>query len=252
GATSTSSSPAISEQQAAMRRGAAALRLTVSGSSACPVPIMNRWRDLSGQYLLERYGMTEIGMALSNPYQGERRPGTVGTPLPGVEARLAPDGQLLVRGANVFTEYWGRPEATREAFDEEGFYRTGDTASVSGSPPYFTIEGRTSVDIMKSGGFKISALQVESAIMEHPAISEVAVLGVPDETYGQMITALLAVKSAAARPAVEELQRFCRERLAPYQVPKRWQWVSALPRNAMGKVNKKELARLLLAGQLPQ
>ncbi|EFJ50094.1 hypothetical protein VOLCADRAFT_104041 [Volvox carteri f. nagariensis] len=259
-----------------MREAARALRLTVSGSSACPVPIMNRWRELSGEFLLERYGMTEIGMALSNPYKGERRPGSVGEPLPGVEARIAPDGELLVRGPTVFSGYWGRPGATDEAFDDEGYFRTGDTASTSGSPPYFTIEGRTSVDIIKSSGYKISALQVESVVLEHPAIAEVAVLGVPDETFGEVVTALVAVKQpppslppvaaassaataeepattttvAAVRPEVGELQRFCRERLAPYQVPKRWHWVTALPRNAMGKVNKKELLRMLQEGRL--
>ncbi|KXZ45017.1 hypothetical protein GPECTOR_59g624 [Gonium pectorale] len=243
--------------EAAMRAAAAGLRLTVSGSSACPVPIMERWRELSGKYLLERYGMTEIGMALSNPYQGERRPGCVGTPLPWVEVALDAEGQLLVRGPAVFDRYWGRPDATRAAFDAEGYFLTGDTASTSGSPPYYRIDGRTSI---------------ESVILEHPAIAEVAVLGVPDETFGEVVTALVAAReppqtaaaaapgdggggatatvAAAARPDVAELQRFCRDRLAPYQVPKRWQWVASLPRNAMGKVNKKELLRALQAGQL--
>ncbi|GIL63407.1 hypothetical protein Vafri_17443 [Volvox africanus] len=212
------------ERAAALRGAAGALRLTVSGSSACPLPILNRWRELSGDFLLERYGMTEIGMALSNPYKGERRPGSVGTPLPGVEARIAPDGQLLVRGPNVFSEYWGRPAATSEAFDADGFFLTGDTASTSGSPPYFTIEGRTSVDIIKSSGYKISALQIESVVLEHPGIAEVAVLGVPDETFGEVVTALVAAKpqtagtGLAAQPEIGELQRFCRDRLAPYQV----------------------------------
>ncbi|KAG2443494.1 hypothetical protein HXX76_001847 [Chlamydomonas incerta] len=266
------------ERQAALRQAAAGLRLTVSGSSACPVPIMNRWKELSGSYLLERYGMTEIGMALSNPYQGaERRPGTVGRPLPGVEAALAADGQLLVRGDNVFDQYWGRPGATAEAFDDNGFFLTGDTASTSGSPPYFTIEGRTSVDIIKSAGYKISALQIESAVLEHPAVAEVAVLGVPDEALGEVITALVAARQpepaaapgaagaaaaaagaagagsgagAAAPVSEEELVRHCRERLAPYQVPKRWHWIASLPRNAMGKVNKKELLKLYSAGQI--
>ncbi|KAG2497238.1 hypothetical protein HYH03_004826 [Edaphochlamys debaryana] len=246
--------PSGPERQAAMRAAAAGLRLTVSGSSACPVPIMNSWKELSGSYLLERYGMTEIGMALSNPYEGERRPGSVGQPLPAVEVRLAGDGQLLVRGPAVFGQYWGRPEATAEAFDAEGYFLTGDTASVSGSPPYWAIEGRTSVDILKSGGYKISALQIESAILEHPGVGEVAVLGVPDQALGEAVTALLAPKPGpdgpGPRPSDAELGAFCRERLAPYQVPRRWHWVSALPRNAMGKVNKKELLRLYTAGQL--
>ncbi|MEW5300790.1 MAG: hypothetical protein WDW38_005288 [Sanguina aurantia] len=228
-------------RQAALRSTAAALRLTVSGSSACPVPIMSRWQQLSGQPLLERYGMTEIGMALSNPLQGERRPGSVGLPLPGVEACLAEDGELLVRGATVFKEYWGKEAATKETFDERGFFKTGDTASLSGSPPYYSILGRTSVDIIKSGGYKISALEVEGGLLEHPAVEEVAVVGVKDEVYGELVGALVVLRSGQPAPTGAQLRAFCNERMAAYQSPRVWKFISSLPRNAMGKVNKKAL-----------
>eukprot|EP00983_Pelagomonas_calceolata_P015161 482654-Pelagomonas_calceolata.AAC.3 len=112
-------------QQEAAAKAAASLRLTVSGSSACPVPIMQRWKQLTGKYLLERYGMTETGMALSNPYRGHRQPGSVGLPLPHVDVRIAADGELRVRGPTLFSCYWGRPEATAQAFDEEGYFLTG-------------------------------------------------------------------------------------------------------------------------------
>jgi len=240
------------DQQAAARRAAAGLRLTVSGSSACPVPIMKRWKELSGQYLLERYGMTEIGMALSNPYQGgERRPGSVGQPLPGVQVAVAPDGELLVKGPMLFTEYWGRAQATRDAFDGSGFFRTGDTVAVDAGTGCYAIQGRTSVDILKVGGYKVSALDVEGALLEHPGVAEVAVLGVPDEVYGQVITAVVAAKDPAAAAGLPDaLRAHCATRLAPYQAPKRYHPVAAIPRNAMGKVNKVELLRALREGRL--
>jgi len=233
------------EQQEAARKAAASLRLTVSGSSACPVPIMERWKELSGSYLLERYGMTEIGMALSNPYEGLRQPGSVGMPLPGVSVQIADDGELLVRGDTVFKEYWGRPAATQEAFDQGGWFRTGDTAAVS-QEGYYSILGRTSVDIIKSGGYKLSALQIESAVLQHPGVAEVAVVGLPDEVYGEEVTAVVARKPSHASLSDTELLGFCRQLLASYQVPRKWIWVDQLPRNAMGKVNKKELVKGLV------
>ncbi|GAX83846.1 hypothetical protein CEUSTIGMA_g11270.t1 [Chlamydomonas eustigma] len=254
-----------SEQQALARQSAAALRLTISGSSACPVPIMNKWKELSGKYLLERYGMTEIGMALSNPYEGERRPGTVGAPLPGVTVRIQDDGELLVKGDYLFSKYWGREEATREAFTSDGYFKTGDSAELTSSDAsersddsslgsiessavhqYYQIMGRTSVDIIKSAGYKISALMVESVILEYPGVSEVAVLGVPEEVYGEVVTALVALKPGSKSVTQKDLTGFCRERLAPYQAPKRWKFVESLPRNAMGKLNKKELLKTIL------
>eukprot|EP00955_Chlamydomonas_euryale_P116263 366406-Chlamydomonas_euryale.AAC.26 len=256
-------------ERVAAQAAAAALRLTVSGSSACPVPVQERWRSLTGAYLLERYGMTEIGMALSNPYAGAPRvPGAVGLPLPGVSVRIADDSELLVRGDNVFKEYWGREAATAEAFTPDGWFRTGDSADVltvaaedgngsssadanngangASTAEYYRILGRTSVDIIKSAGYKLSALMIESAIMEHPGVSEVAVLGVPDDTYGEVVTALVGRQPSHPELGQRELTGFCRERLASYQCPKRWHFVDKLPRNAMGKLNKKELLKQYL------
>jgi len=156
------------EERQRVREGSGRLRLMVSGSAALPIPVLERWRELSGHTLLERYGMTEIGMGLSNPYRGERIPGSVGSPLPGVEVRLVdedgvpvPDGEpgeIHVRGPTVFLEYWERPEDTRAAFTNDGWFRTGDTAVIESGR--YRILGRSSVDILKSGGEKISALEV--------------------------------------------------------------------------------------------
>ncbi|KAK9908661.1 hypothetical protein WJX75_001158 [Coccomyxa subellipsoidea] len=253
-------------QQAAARKAAARLRLTVSGSAACPLPVMHRWHELSGQWLLERYGMTETNMMLSNPYRGERRPGSVGLPLPGVEVRAVSEdteqptesgmavpsecpnavegpGELRARGHNIFKEYINKPEATAEAFDEDGWFRTGDTAVLEGTPPYWRILGRTSVDIIKSGGYKISALAVENALLTHERIRECAVLGLPDNSLGEAIAAVVACQD---RPVtLEELQEWLSDRLPPYQIPRELKVVDSIPRNAMGKINKKELRRTL-------
>ena len=231
------------------RRAAQRLRLTVSGSSACPTPIQERWKALSGHYLLERYGMTEIGMALSNPLAGERRPGSVGRPLPGVQVRLdgtgggggSRSGELQVRGPAVFREYVGSPEQTAEAFDSEGWFLTGDTAAVD-ADGYWTILGRTSVDILKVDGYKISALEIESQLLDHPRIRECAVVGLEDEAHGQVV-GLLAAFEGEPPPSLEEIRAWARERLAPYKLPRLLAVTDALPRNAMGKVNKKELVQ---------
>ena len=198
--------------------------------------------------------MTEIGMALSNPYQGERRPGAVGSPLPGVQVKIQEDGELLVKGPNLFSEYWGRPDATKEAFTDDGWFKTGDSADVvaldpseaSTSPSLcYTILGRMSVDIIKSAGYKLSALMIENVILEHPGVAEVAVVGVPDDVYGEIVVALVARKEGHEGLSQGDLTAFCRERLAAYQAPKRWHFVDALPRNAMGKLNKKDLVKNL-------
>ena len=212
----------------AMASAAAArsLRLTVSGSASLPTPVARAWMTETGADVvpLERYGMTEIGMALSNPLRGERRAGTVGAPLPGVEVRTervgydervgsdATDsvggagageagfedveegpGELLVRGPSVFVGYWNKPDVTASSFTPDGFFRTGDTA-VRERGGYWRILGRTSVDIIKTGGFKVSALETEAKLLEHPAIAEVAVFGVPDDAYGEIGVALTALK----------------------------------------------------------
>jgi len=230
--------------------GARACRLMVSGSAALPVPTLERWREITGHTLLERYGMTEIGMALSNPLHGRRRPGFVGSPLPGVEVRLVDEdgrpvedgtpGQIQVRGPTVFPEYWQRPEDTRAAFDPEGWFRTGDQAVVEEGA--YRILGRRSVDILKSGGEKISALEIEDVLRSHPGVRDCAVVGVPDPAWGDRVCA--AVVAAAPTLTAEELRGFAKERLAPYKVPKDFLLVEDLPRNAMGKVTKPAVSEL--------
>ncbi len=224
---------------------AARLRVMISGSAALPVPVFDRWREITGHALLERYGMTEIGMALSNPLEGERVPGTVGTPLPRVEARLVDEsgaaieaegvpGRIEVAGPAVFREYWNRPDATREAF-REGWFRTGDEAVVEDGR--WRILGRSSVDILKTGGYKVSALEIEAALLAHPQVAECAVVGTPDPEWGERVcVAVVAAPGQALDP--EPLRAWARERMAPYKVPGRVLLVRALPRNAMGKVTK--------------
>ena len=238
------------ERKARMAEGCRRMRLMVSGSAALPVQTLERWREISGHTLLERYGMTEIGMALSNPLHGERRPGSVGVPLPSVEARLVDDdggevepgtpGEVEIRGPSVFLEYWRRPEATAEAF-RDGWFRTGDVGVVEGG--YWRLLGRRSVDIIKTGGYKVSALEIEEVLREHPAIAECAVVGVDDPDWGERVC--VAVECGAAdAPALDALQAWARERLAPYKLPRDLRRVDALPRNAMGKVMKPEVAKL--------
>lgn len=240
------------ERRTRLSRGAAQLRLMVSGSAPLPVTTLKRWKQISGHTLLERYGMTEIGMALSNPYRGERIPGSVGKPLPGVEVRLVDEsgdevvpgtpGEIEVRGANVFVEYWGNPEVTREAF-RDGWFRTGDLA-VDESGAY-RILGRTSIDILKTGGHKVSALEIEEVLRGHPAITECVVVGVPDPDWGERVATALVLKNGAAL-RLEQLRAWAKERLAAHKVPSRLITLEALPRNAMGKVTKPVIVALFL------
>jgi malonyl-CoA/methylmalonyl-CoA synthetase len=235
--------------------GFAAMRLMVSGSAALPVPLHERWEALTGQRLLERYGMTEIGMALSNPLVGERRSGSVGLPLPGVEIRLVDEegleiggednpGELQVRGPAVFREYWDRPDATAASFTPDGWFRTGDVAVRERG--YYRILGRQSVDIIKSGGYKLSALEIEGVLLTHPAIRECAVLGLPDPVWGEVVATVVVLREDAALDEAG-LRAWCAERLSAYKQPRRLCIVDSLPRNAMGKVVKPEL-RQLFAG----
>jgi malonyl-CoA/methylmalonyl-CoA synthetase len=238
------------EEQARMSAGCRRMRLMVSGSAALPVRTLERWREISGHVLLERYGMTEIGMALGNPLHGARRPGFVGAPLPGVEVRVVDEagvpvepgapGEVEIRGPTVFLEYWRRPEATAEAF-RDGWFRTGDVAVVEDGS--YRLLGRRSVDIIKTGGFKVSALEIEEVLRTHPAIAECAVVGVADEEWGERVCAAVEVRDGAA-PALDALQAWAREHLAPYKLPRALLAVDALPRNAMGKVVKPEVAKL--------
>ncbi|NBV24701.1 MAG: long-chain fatty acid--CoA ligase [Proteobacteria bacterium] len=231
--------------RAAIVGGFARMRLMVSGSAALPASVHEQWTALTGQKLLERYGMTEIGMALSNPFHGERRPGAVGLALPGVEVRLKAEtgaivtteeepGEIQVRGAGVFRAYWNRPEASAESFDD-GWFRTGDMAVRERG--YYRIMGRLSVDILKSGGYKLSALEIEAALLEHPQIQECAVIGLPDDTWGEAVTAVVVTKDATPLE-LPALRDWCKGRLSVYKIPQRLLVVKELPRNAMGKVTK--------------
>jgi len=234
--------------------GAARLRLFVSGSAALPVPVLEEWRAITGHTLLERYGMTEIGMALSNPLHGERRPGFVGAPLPGVEVRLVTEagadvagcepGELLVRGPGVFREYWGRPDETAAAFAEGGWFRTGDVGARENGA--FRILGRMSVDIIKTGGEKVSAIEIEAVLREHPAIADCAVVGVPDPEWGECVAAVVAWRGPATL-TLPALRDWARPRLSGPKLPRRLATVAALPRNPMGKVVKPELIQLFEA-----
>jgi malonyl-CoA/methylmalonyl-CoA synthetase len=238
--------------RAGLTRACVKLRLMVSGSAALPVSTLQRWKEISGHTLLERYGMTEIGMALSNPLRGERVPGSVGTPLPGVDVQLVGDdgkpvppgtpGEIEVRGPNVFTEYWGQPDATRDAF-RGGWFRTGDTAVVEGG--VYRILGRTNVDILKTGGHKVSALEIEEALRAHPAVAECAVVGVPDPEWGERVAAAVVLHDGTLD--LSSLRAWARESLAVYKLPSRLLVVDELPRNAIGKVMKPALVKMFHA-----
>jgi malonyl-CoA/methylmalonyl-CoA synthetase len=246
----------------ACREGFAAMRLTVSGSAALPVRVHREWHALTGQMLLERYGMTEIGMAISNPLRGERRPGSVGVPLPAVEIQLVDEsgariesedepGEIWARGPGVFRGYWNDKEATAEAFTR-GWFRTGDVAVRERG--YFRIMGRRSVDIIKSGGYKLSALEIEQTLLSHPAVAECAVIGLPDPTWGEVVCAAIVPRDGRSFD-VAELQRWCGAQLSDYKQPRRFVLMPALPRNVMGKVLKTDLAALVGTGAgraLPQ
>ncbi len=238
------------ERRAELSRGCARLRLMVSGSAALPVSTLHRWKEITGHTLLERYGMTEIGMALSNPLRGERVPGSVGKPLPRVEVQLVGEngapvaagtpGEIEVRGPSVFAEYWGQPEATRAAF-RDGWFRTGDTAVVENG--VYRILGRTNIDILKTGGHKVSALEIEEALREHPAVAECAVVGIADPEWGERVAAAVVLNDGDALD-LASFRIWAKDVLAAHKVPSRLLVLDTLPRNAMGKVMKPAVAAL--------
>jgi malonyl-CoA/methylmalonyl-CoA synthetase len=238
------------ERRSSLGEGSRDLRLMISGSAALPVTTLERWREITGHVLLERYGMTEFCMALSNPLEGERVAGTVGTPLPGVEVQLVDEdghkvadgvqGEIEVRGPGVFPGYWRNPEATAGTF-RDGWFQTGDQAVVEEGR--YRILGRSSVDIIKSGGEKISALEIEEVLRGHDAITDCAVVGVEDPEWGQLVAAAL-VLAGNADLSLEDLRTWAKERLAPYKVPREIKTIAELPRNAMGKVFKPDVIRL--------
>ncbi len=234
----------------AWAQAAAGPRLMVSGSAALPESLLDAWERVTGQRLLERYGMTEIGMALSNPLAGERRRGAVGQPLPGIDVRLVDEegetvvaegasGVLHVRGPGVFREYWGQPGTTREAF-HDGWFRTGDVAVVQDG--YYRILGREA-DIIKTGGEKVSAPEVEAVLHQHPAIDHCAVVGIQDAEWGQRVCAAAVVHPGCSIDP-EALRRWAKARLAGCKVPSRVVFLDALPQGTTGKVFRPALRRL--------
>jgi len=239
-------------------RGARSLRLATSGSAALPVTLAERWQAIAGIVPVERFGMSEIGVGMTNPVHGPRKPGHVGLPLPTVRTRIVDDhandaesGELWISGPSVFAGYFDRPDATRDAFvpttdGSAPWFRTGDT--VTRDPDgYFKILGRTSVDILKSGGYKLSALEIEEALREHPAIREVAVVGIPDEDWGdRVIACIVPHEGRSSECAAEAIRTFAKQNLAPYKVPKQVALLDELPRNAMGKVQKPQLSKWLI------
>ncbi|OYE04269.1 acyl-CoA synthetase [Nostoc sp. 'Peltigera membranacea cyanobiont' 232] len=241
---------ASKERQKTMSEGCAKIRLMVSGSAALPVQVLEKWQSISSHFLLERYGMTEIGMALSNPLHGERLAGYVGKPLPEVEVRLVDEnghlvpggtpGEIQVRGPGVFLEYWQNPEATAKAF-QDGWFCTGDTAVVEDEN--YRILGRMSVDIIKTGGYKVSALEIEEVLRSHPDIQECAVVGVADIEWGERVCAALVLQGSQPL-TLESFRSWAKERLAVYKVPTQILIVEELPRNAMGKVTKPTVVEL--------
>ncbi|MEU8029253.1 acyl-CoA synthetase [Streptomyces sp. NPDC049099] len=228
-------------------------RLLVSGSAALPVHDHERIAAATGRRVIERYGMTETLMNTSVRADGEPRAGTVGVPLPGVELRLVEEdgtpitaydgesvGEIQVRGPNLFTEYLNRPDATAAAFTADGFFRTGDMA-VREPDGYVRIVGRKATDLIKSGGYKIGAGEIENALLEHPGVREAAVTGEPDADLGERIVAWIVPADPRAAPGAEELADHVARRLAPHKRPRLVRYLDALPRNDMGKIMKRAL-----------
>ncbi len=207
------------------------MRLFVSGSAPLPAQVHEEFRALFGHVILERYGMSETLMNTSNPYMGERRPGTVGLPLPGVSVKIV-DGELFVRGPNVFSGYWRRDEATRAAF-LDGYFRTGDMA-VRSEDGYYTLAGRKS-DLIISGGFNIYPREIEEFLEQQAGISEAAVVGESDRARGEVPVAYMVVDEGFDRAALEAA---CRNSLASFKMPRAFVVVDKLPRTALGKIQK--------------
>lgn len=257
------------------------IRLMVCGSAPLSVNVFETWKQITGHKLLDRYGMTEIGMALSNPYiidkTRDRLPGSVGAPLPDTEIKLIADnhvvyqakgkkgegfwsdktessfasvdlnasetneiiGELYVKSPSVFVEYYKKVDETTAAFDN-GWFKTGDVAKYENG--VFKILGRRNVDIIKTGAYKVSALEIETHLLEHPSIVDVCIVGVPDSIWGQTIAALVVCKENDTI-TLQTLTDWCEERIASYQIPTVLKVIAELPRNAMGKINKKEIVR---------
>ncbi len=214
----------------------APLRLLVSGSAPLPAELGQAIERGSGQFPLERYGMTETVMLTTNPIDGPRKPGRVGLPFPGVQLRLADDGEVQVRGPNVFAGYYRRPDADAEAFTADGWFRTGDLGELD-ADGHLRLAGR-SKELIITGGFNVHPREVEEVIERYPGVREVAVVGRPSEAWGEAVTAVIVSDGPIDSDA---LRAHAASRLAPYKVPKQVELVSELPRNALGKLLRHEI-----------
>jgi malonyl-CoA/methylmalonyl-CoA synthetase len=225
------------------------MRLLTSGSDRLPDDVFLAFQETFGHTLLERYGMTETGMNLSNPLRGERRVGSVGMPLPGVEVRVVdpesgeplPDGEVgevQIRGPHVCRGYWQQPEKTAEAFTADGWLKTGDLG-LREPDGYYTLKGR-SKDLVISGGYNVYPPEVELVLAEHPAVAASAVIGCPDAKWGERVTAVIVCRDGVDA-SEEAIIEHCRRQLAAYKVPKQILFVESMPRNALGKVQKAKL-----------
>jgi malonyl-CoA/methylmalonyl-CoA synthetase len=231
------------------REACAGMRLFISGSAPLLAETHAQFESRTGHRILERYGMTETGMLTSNPLDGERRPGTVGFPLPGTEVRVVDDagaacaagdiGHIQVKGDNVLSGYWRMPEKNKEEFTADGFFRTGDVGTFS-ADGYLSIVGR-SKDLIITGGYNVYPKEVELAIDELPSVAESAVIGVPHADFGEAVTAVVVPRPGVAPPTEGEVIAWLKRRLANFKVPKRVHVVPELPRNTMGKVQKNVL-----------
>lgn len=241
---------ATEDRQRELSDAASRLRLMVSGSAALPVSTLEKWNSISSHILLERYGMTETGMILSNSLTS-RVPGHVGWPMPEVDVRVVDDklhdvpsgtpGELLVRGPQLFSRYWNRPDATSDSF-VDGWFRTGDVGVVETDG--YRLMGRSSVDILKTGGEKVSALEIEEVFRTHPAVKDCAVVGVDDVEWGQKVAMAYELDPDAVAPSVEEFRAWGKSRLSVAKVPVMYLCVESLPRNTLGKVTKKVVTDL--------
>ncbi|WP_431956663.1 acyl-CoA synthetase [Nocardia lijiangensis] len=233
-------------------RKLAGARLLVSGSAPLPTPVFERLRELTGHAPIERYGMSETMITLSTRADGERRPGWVGTPVRGVQTRLRDEagvavpndgesiGGLQVRGPMLFDGYLNRPDATAESWTDDGWFETGDVAAID-ADGFHRIVGRESVDLIKSGGYRIGAGEIETALLGHPEVAEAAVVGLPDEDLGQRVVAFVVLRGEPGAAIEKELIDHVAEQLSVHKRPREVRVVAALPRNAMGKVQKKQL-----------
>ena len=247
------------EHDLQVRAGLAAARLLVSGSAPLPAREHARIETVTGQRVCERYGLSETFVNTAVRHDGERRPGYVGLPLDRVELKLVDDaratitahddetiGEIAVRGPNVFLGYLNRPEATREVVDDDGWFYTGDLGTLA-PDGYLRIVGRKATDLIKTGGFKVGAGEVEAALLEHPAVSEAAVVGPPDADLGERIVAFVVTHQPVREPAplASTLIDHVAQQLAKHKRPREIRFVSELPRNALGKVLKKQLLKLV-------